>query len=144
MLKKNFFENLRNRNDFKLKLSITLTVIFIDQITKILIRNFIDEGDTWPANFNLLYISHIENTGAAFGIFQGYTNLLTIITFLTLLGILYFMLKISFTSHWQNLGLTFILGGAIGNFLDRLIFKIDSVFHSSFGFIIIFFPFTLT
>ena len=138
MLKKKLLENLSNQKNFKHKFLISLIVVFIDQTSKILVRNFIKEGDKWPENFNLLFISHVENTGAAFGIFQGFTNLLTIITFFTLLGLLYFMLKIGFTSHWQNLGLSLILGGAIGNFLDRLIRGsvtdfIDPIYYPAFN-----------
>lgn len=138
MLRKKNLENLSNQKNFKLKFLISLTIVFIDQFTKILVRNFINEGDTWPANFNLLFISHIENTGAAFGIFQEFSNVLTIITFFTLLGLFYFMLKMSFISHWQNLGLALILGGAIGNFLDRLIRGsvtdfIDPIYYPAFN-----------
>ena len=138
MFNKKILETLSEQKNFKLKFLISLSVVFIDQTTKVLVRNFINEGDTWPENFNLLFISHIENTGAAFGIFQEYSNVLTIITFFTLIGLLYFMLKMSFVSHWQNLGLTLILGGAIGNFLDRLIRGsvtdfIDPIYYPAFN-----------
>ena len=138
MFNKKILENLSEQKNFKLKFLISLSVVFIDQTTKVLVRNFINEGDTWPENFNLLFISHIENTGAAFGIFQEYSNVLTIITFFTLIGLLYFMLKMSFVSHWQNLGLTLILGGARGNFLDRLIRGsvtdfIDPIYYPAFN-----------
>ena len=68
MFNKKILETLSEQKNFKLKFLISLSVVFIDQTTKVLVRNFINEGDTWPENFNLLFISHIENTGAAFGL----------------------------------------------------------------------------
>ena len=57
MFNKKILENLSEQKNFKLKFLISLSVVFIDQTTKVLVRNFINEGDTWPENFNLLFIS---------------------------------------------------------------------------------------
>jgi len=63
-------------------------------------------------------LSYVENTGAAFGQFANQTNVLTILSFLCIIILLWVIQR----SHTliERIGLVLILSGATGNFLDRI------------------------
>ncbi len=95
-------------------------VLVADQITKnLIIQNVPENSPSIEIIRGLLYITHVKNSGAAFGMFQGYTNILAIISIvaIVLIIILKVILKLNFAFY--NVSLGFILGGAIGNLIDR-------------------------
>lgn len=95
-------------------------VLVVDQITKnLIIQNVPENSPSIEIIRGLLYITHVKNSGAAFGMFQGYTNILAIISIvaIVLIIILKVILKLNFAFY--NVSLGFILGGAIGNLIDR-------------------------
>jgi signal peptidase II len=67
---------------------------------------------------NFFYLSHLENEGAAFSIFQGKTIFLIITTSLVSMVLLYFLIKQK--HRFLRLTLSLILGGALGNLYDRI------------------------
>lgn len=96
-----------------------ILVLVADQVTKSLIIERVPENSSIEIIRGLLYITHVKNSGAAFGMFQGYTNILAIISMvaIALIIILKVILKLNFAFY--NVSLGFILGGAIGNLIDR-------------------------
>lgn len=114
-----------NRRDL-LFAAIVLVVIIADQLTKLWIRTHLFPGEIlWDAG--LLRIIHVQNTGAAFGIFRGHTTILTIVDFIGIFVMLF--LVFGLRRRWPfidkipvRLGLGLILGGTIGNLIDRLRF----------------------
>jgi signal peptidase II len=69
---------------------------------------------------NVLYITSHRNRGAAFGILQGQMWLFFIITTIVLLGVIYYFHTEGRKGLLLGLSLSLILGGAIGNFIDRI------------------------
>ncbi|MFA8437568.1 signal peptidase II [Pueribacillus sp. YX66] len=98
---------------------IALIVIAIDQVTKWLIVTNMKIGEQIPLIENLLYITSHRNKGAAFGILQGQMGLFFVITIFVVVGIVYYLQK---QVKYVGTGIAFglILGGALGNFIDRL------------------------
>ena len=96
-----------------------ILVLVADQITKNLVIERVPENSSIEIVRGFLYITHVKNSGAAFGMFQGYTNILAIISMvaIVLIIILKVILKLDFAFY--NVSLGFILGGAIGNLIDR-------------------------
>jgi signal peptidase II len=96
-----------------------ILVLVADQITKNLVIERVPENSSIEIIKGFLYITHVKNSGAAFGMFQGYTNILAIISIvaIVLIIILKVILKLDFAFY--NVSLGFILGGAIGNLIDR-------------------------
>ena len=93
--------------------------IIFDQLTKVAVRESLERGEHWElASF--YRFSHIANDGAAFGLFSGSGVWLAILPVLAIVSIaLYYLFPP--VDHWlTRLGLALILGGAIGNWLDRL------------------------
>jgi signal peptidase II len=68
--------------------------------------------------FNLRYT---ENTGSAFGLFQGQSGILTVIGLAALAFVAYLLYRNPKARHRSVVALGLILGGAIGNILDRII-----------------------
>lgn len=96
-----------------------ILVLVADQITKNLVIERVPVNKSIEIIKGFLYITHVKNSGAAFGMFQGYTNILAIISMvaIVLIIILKVILKLDFAFY--NVSLGFILGGAIGNLIDR-------------------------
>jgi signal peptidase II len=99
-----------------------LFVLLLDQTTKILVRRFLGEGDAYPVLDGIVHFQHVKNTGAAFGLFAEFTGLLTLIKVCVCGFIIgsarYWVSK----SRWLAVTFTLILGGALGNLVDALLF----------------------
>ena len=101
-----------------------LLVVAADQLSKIWIRSNLALGETLFQT-GLLRITRIHNTGAAFGLFQDHSLTLTIVAFIGIVVLLLIALPFSrrFLPLNDRLGkpaLSLILGGTIGNLIDRL------------------------
>ena len=100
-----------------------LLVVAADQISKIWIGAY-SEGQ-YIFEICFFRITHVQNTGAAFGLFQDQSFLLTIVAFIGIVLILLFIFPVSrhFTfldTGPDKLALGLVLGGTIGNLVDRL------------------------
>jgi signal peptidase II len=94
-------------------------VLVVDQITKYLISIKIAEGSTIEVIPRFLNFMNIKNTGAAFGMFQSYTKILTIVSLVANFLIIILKVKLNLENVFYNISLGFILGGALGNLVDR-------------------------
>lgn len=104
---------------------IVTIVVVADVITKNWIRGF-PYGDV-IATIGFLDIIHINNTGAAFGMFQGQAIVLRTIAMITLgiiIGVgIYVTRRYKYlVTVWNLVGFSFIAGGTIGNLIDRFRF----------------------
>lgn len=105
---------------------IALLVVAADQLSKVWIRSNLLVGQSlFEAGF--FRITHVNNTGAAFGLFQGQSFLLTIVALVGITVLLVYTLVIyrKFPLLDNRLGrstLGLVLGGAVGNLIDRLRF----------------------
>jgi len=86
-------------------LFLAFLVVILDQITKFLFTDI---------HFGLF--NYVENTGAAFSLFQGYTGILSLISLLVVIFIIYLFRK----NKEYLVPLAFVLGGTVGNFIDRV------------------------
>ena len=103
-----------------------LLIVIADQLSKIWIRTNLALGQSLP-NAGFPRLTHISNSGAAFGLFQGQSFLLTIVALVGVVAILVYAILIyrqfpvsNNRLFWVSLGL--LLGGTIGNLIDRLRF----------------------
>jgi signal peptidase II len=106
-------------------LLIFLLIVISDQLVKNWIRSY-PEGQT-IGNVGFIDISHIQNTGAAWGIFQGHSQILAavaIIGFVVFLGIGIFIIRRypRYANILNRIAFGLILGGTLGNLIDRLRF----------------------
>lgn len=96
-------------------------LLFVDQYTKQLASMHLKNAPDIPLISGIFELSYLENRGAAFGILQGQTAFLSLITVAALAVMLYIYLRIPDDRHYAGLHLIIILiiSGAIGNFIDR-------------------------
>lgn len=102
-------------------LIIVLTAI-IDQVSKLWIRAHLQVGDSMPFWEPYITFSHYQNTGAAGSSFQGYGRYFIIVGVLFVAGALYYRLKGKLKGIMLESGAAFLVGGAIGNTIDRIWF----------------------
>lgn len=98
-------------------------VIFIDQLTKWLVVQMMEVGEHIPIIADVFYLTSHRNRGAAWGILQGQMWFFYIVTVLVIAFIIYYMQKYAHESKLIGWSLAFILGGAVGNFVDRVMRK---------------------
>jgi|SRR5690625_4127758 len=102
---------------------IALLVIILDQWTKWLVVKNMALYDSITLIDGFFYITSFRNKGAAWGILQNQMIFFYIITIIVVIGIIYYLHKHVKNNLFQGIAIAFILGGAIGNFIDRLIRK---------------------
>ena len=95
-------------------------IILIDQISKFIVLITLGFENTRNIIPYLLNFTLVKNKGAAFSIFSNSTTLLTIISVMASLLLITIILKYPPRSYWNSIGLAYLLGGTIGNGLDRL------------------------
>jgi len=100
-------------------LSGAVFVVAFDQLTKWAIRVWVARVDAWPEAFPL-QIVHFRNSGAAFGLLQGAGPLLAIASLAGMAAILIYLFTPGFSRPLVRAGLCLMLGGAIGNLIDRV------------------------
>ncbi len=96
-----------------------VVILILDQVTKYLITINVPEGTSFEFIPGFLYFTNIKNTGAAFGMFQSYTKVLTIISLVAILLIIILKVILNLDFIFYNISLGLILGGALGNLVDR-------------------------
>jgi signal peptidase II len=115
---------------------IALFVIVLDQFTKWLIVKNLEVGDSIEIIENFFYITSHRNRGAAWGILQGQMWFFYIITIIVIIGIVIYIQKAVKGKLLLGVSLGLMLGGAIGNFIDRLFRKevVDFIDTYIFGY----------
>ncbi|YAR63294.1 lipoprotein signal peptidase LspA [Bacillus cytotoxicus] len=99
---------------------IALFVIAIDQLSKWFIVKNMELGASIPIIDNVLYITSHRNRGVAWGILENKMWFFYIITVVFVGFIVFYMKKYAKTDKLLGISLGLILGGAIGNFIDRV------------------------
>ncbi|MFD1705816.1 signal peptidase II [Siminovitchia sediminis] len=102
---------------------IALFVIVLDQVTKWTIVRHMEIGESITIIHNFFYLTSHRNRGAAWGMLEGQMWLFYIVTLIVVAGIIYYMQTQAKGKPLFQISLSFILGGAIGNFIDRLFRK---------------------
>lgn len=101
-----------------------LIVFFItvaDQITKFLAVSALKPRYTYPIIQDVLHLTYLENTGAAFGILKNARWIFMILTTVVVIALaMFIVLRREKLSGLLTVGLCFVIGGGIGNMIDRV------------------------
>lgn len=102
---------------------IILSIIFliIDQITKILVVNSLVPGENIEIIKNIFSIIYTNNTGAAFSILLGKRIFLIVVAVLIIGVLLYYIKRNKIEKKIDIIALSFMVGGSLGNLIDRII-----------------------
>ena len=112
--------------DIFLSVSVTSLVIFLDRVTKRFFTKLLDYGESIKVIPHALDFTLIHNTGIAFGLFKdkGYVFIIIpiIAVILLVVNIYYYRKSDDALSHTYIVAIALILGGAIGNLIDRIMY----------------------
>lgn len=96
-------------------------ILAADQITKWLVRDFFAVGESHPIVPGGLWLTHVENTGAAFGMFRGQQWLLIAVAVAVLGAIAYVVYRFAPERLLAQTALAMIAAGTCGNLIDRAV-----------------------
>jgi signal peptidase II len=114
---------VRERNEARTLAAIAALVAGIDQLTKLAVSTSLGPGgpgsDLDVVN-GWVRLEYVENRGAAFGLFAGLGPLLAVASIAILVVMLDHFRREGHMSHWQTVAIGLIVGGAVGNLIDRI------------------------
>jgi signal peptidase II len=103
--------------------AVAAAVLAVDQATKALVVASIDRGEN-VAFFIGIDLTHVRNTGVAFGAFSGAGTLIAVLSAIALVGLVaFFAVNFARRALWLPVGA--VVGGAAGNMVDRV--RVDAV-----------------
>ena len=98
---------------------IAITVTALDQLTKFLVREYMYIGQSIPEN-GFFRLTYYTNSGTIFGLFPGIPIILTVASVIAIVCLIYFYGSRKNISFLLRVAIALLLGGAIGNFIDRV------------------------
>jgi signal peptidase II len=111
----------------------SILVMVADQLSKYIVLSLLKPHDSVPIIQNLFHITYVQNTGAAFSILRGQRYFFVLVSSAIIFAIIYYIRKIPKEKRLLRLILGLVLGGAIGNLIDRV----------RLGFVVDFFDFRI-
>ena len=96
-------------------------VVVLDQLTKMIAERFLKPVDTVPIWENVLHLTYVTNKGAAFGILQNQRWVFLVVSTVAIVLLSYFLWKKRDAHPLLCVALSFIIGGGIGNMIDRTV-----------------------
>jgi signal peptidase II len=108
----------------RLELIVAVTVVILDQITKAMVRPALALHESREVIPGFLDLTRVHNTGAAFGMlnsaeFPFKTLVLSLVAVIALGGVAWYAATVPLGDRLARLGIAGVLGGAIGNLIDR-------------------------
>jgi signal peptidase II len=98
-----------------------VSMIAVDAVSKQWIVHSLSVGETVPLWPGVFHFTHVRNTGAAFSLFSGGSEWLKWISLIVSIGLVIYSLVSPHIPALEQWGYGFILGGAVGNGLDRFL-----------------------
>lgn len=99
---------------------ILLGVFLLDQLSKSFVLRNMSLNESIPVFPPFFSITLVTNTGVAFGLFKGRSDLFVFVGLVILFWIYQLTRRHEVKNRWVQVGLGLISGGALGNLLDRL------------------------
>lgn len=102
---------------------VCLGVTIADQIAKVAVWDMLgpNEGTSVAVLGEWLRLTLVHNTGVAFGLFQGFPQIFTLTSILISIGAaIFYRLQLPYNRPWVQASIGLIVGGAIGNIIDRI------------------------
>jgi signal peptidase II len=107
--------------------AIVTTILFLDQATKVLIVQSLALHESVPVFESFFHLTHVRNTGAAFSLLARAPEsfrqpFFLVTTVLAVTALLFFLRNVDEADKWTIAAIAGILGGAVGNFIDRVLY----------------------
>lgn len=108
----------------RLEIFVTASIVVLDQITKAMIRPMLALHESQEVIPGLLDLTRVHNTGAAFGLlnaaeFPFKAVVMSLVACIALAGVAWYAATVPLSDRLARIGIAGVLGGAIGNLIDR-------------------------
>ncbi len=125
---------MENKN--KKIIILSFIVLLIDQLSKFIVKTNLNLLDTITVINKFLYITYTRNIGGAFSILEGKQLFLIIISVIFLILLIYYIIIEKNKSILSLISYSFIMGGVLGNLVDRVFnnYVIDFISVNIFGY----------
>lgn len=100
---------------------ISIILLCIDQISKLLVVNLLTKTDSITIIKNFFYLTYINNDGAAFSILVGKRIFLILIAVLVIVMLIRYIKKNNIQNKLELVSISLIIGGSLGNLMDRVV-----------------------
>ena len=100
----------------------TLIFTIIDICSKLVVSKYLSINESIKIINNFINITHVRNTGVAWSLFNNQTILVLIVSIIVIIGIILYIRKNKPTNNVEKISYSLVLGGAIGNLIERLIY----------------------
>lgn len=100
---------------------ISIILLCIDQISKLLVVNLLTKTNSIAIIKNFFYLTYINNDGAAFSILVGKRVLLILIAVLVIVMLIRYIKKNNIQNKLELVSISLIIGGSLGNLIDRVV-----------------------
>jgi len=108
-------------------------VIGLDQLTKWLAVVYLQGEPSFPLWREVLHFTYVENRGMAFGMLKDHRWVFMVFSTVAIIALAVYLFRFRPESRWMQISMAFIIGGGIGNMIDRILL----------GYVIDFIDFTL-
>lgn len=113
---------------FFIGISLVFILLVCDQVVKQIIVHTMEIGETIPVINGIFSITSVRNTGAAWNLFNNQLLFFVVITIIAMSIFIYFFTKIDFkTKKFYSFGVSMMIAGTFGNFIDRLFYPDHAV-----------------
>jgi signal peptidase II len=108
------------RNGYIIMAVAAAVVLVLDQITKLWVASAMEPGDMISILDGFARLRYTQNSGASFGLFPDSSGIISVLALLIIIGILVAFVRLGHPSRLSVLAAGLVVGGALGNLVDRL------------------------
>lgn len=101
-------------------IAVIAAVIGLDQLTKWLTVVNLAEYESFPLWQDVLHFTYVKNTGMAFGMLKDHRWVFMVFSTIAIVALIVYLFRFRPESRWMQVSMAMIIGGGIGNMIDRV------------------------
>ena len=101
-------------------IAVIATVIGLDQLTKWLTVVNLEEYESFPVWQDVFHFTYVKNTGMAFGMLKDHRWVFMVFSTIAIVALIVYLFRFRPESRWMQVSMAMIIGGGIGNMIDRV------------------------
>ena len=101
-------------------IAVIAAVIGLDQLTKWLTVVNLAEYESFPVWQDVFHFTYVKNTGMAFGMLKDHRWVFMVFSTIAIVALIVYLFRFRPESRWMQISMAMIIGGGIGNMIDRI------------------------
>ena len=101
-------------------IAVIAAVIGLDQLTKWLTVVNLEEYESFPVWQDVFHFTYVKNTGMAFGMLKDHRWVFMVFSTIAIVALIVYLFRFRPESRWMQVSMAMIIGGGIGNMIDRV------------------------